>query len=454
MPTALFGLRQENGMKNKKFSLENMSILRKVFTAFFLISILPLMVAGFYFTYKFLPLYVVVILGVNVLLGWVIIFQIFLSVGKVAKKACRNTGIEIPALKSKDEVKVLDKAFDEISVKAKQSFDELKKISRNTEQLNLKVSRKAFLLSTIMQINDLVSKGRGEEDFFALLSGRVKDILGVDSSFILLDRGGGAFIKEASESKEEIIYQPLNKDSGFLRPLIKSRQVLILDANHADRPELKDLAVNVFRVNSLVLSPILSDNKVLGILGIGMKELADFSQGEFLSDLAVLTKYAGLLLEHSRMKAKVSDLDIRDALSGLYNEKFIKDKLEEEIQKSVREHTPCGFILLQVKGIKEYVDKFGILSFEKALKSISHVLSGSLSFSQKAGRLAEDKFGIIVLGESKPQLKNSASRIVSEVKKSLERQKIPLSLLSSEAETPIDGATVRELINKAENSLK
>jgi len=441
-------------MKNKEFSLENMSILRKVFTAFFLISILPLMIAGFYFTYKFLPSYVVVTLGINVLLGWMIVFQVFLSISKVARKACRSTGVEIQSLKSKDEVKVLDKAFDEISVKAKQSFEELKEISQNTEQLNLKVSRKASLLSTVMQINDLIAKGREGKDFFTLLSGRIKEILGVDLSFILLDRGGRAFIKEASESKEEIIYQPLNKDSGFLKPLIKSRRALILDVNHQDSQELRDLAVNVLRVNSLVLSPILIENKVLGILGIGKENPADFSRKEFLNDLDILTKYAGLLLEHSRLKAKVSDLDIRDALSGLYNEKFIRDKLDEEVKKSVQEHTPCGFILLRVEGVKEYIDKSGVLSFEKALKNISRILSGNLSFSQKAGRLAEDKFGIIVLGESKVKLKEFTLRIVSEIKESLERQKIPLSLLSSEAENPIDGVTARELINKAENSLR
>lgn len=441
-------------MENKGFSLENMPILRRVFTAFFLISILPLMIAGFYFTYKFLSTYILIILGINVLLGWAIIFQVFLSVTKVARKAYQSRGVEIPDFKSKDEVKVLDKAFDDISLRAKESFEELKEISRNTEQLNLKVSRKAFLLSTIMQINDLVSKGREEGDLFALLAGRVKNILNTDLSFIFLDRGGDSFIKESAESKEEIVYQPLKKDSGFLRPLIKSRQVLILDVNHSERPELKDLAVNVFRVNSLVLSPILSENKVLGILGIGEKDLVDFSKGEFLNDLDVFTKYASMLLEHSRMKEKVSDLDIRDALSGLYNEKFIKDKLDEEVKKAVQEHTSCGFILLQIKGIKEYIDKFGVLSFEKALKNFSHVLSGNLSFSQKAGRLTEDKFGIIVLGESKVKLKEFTLRIVSAVKESLTRQNIPLGLLSSEAENPIDGVTALELINKAENSLR
>jgi len=434
-------------MTKLRLSLEHLSLKRKILIAFCLISLLPILVIGFYLAYKNLPSYTYLILGVNILLGWWIIVQIFNSISSIIRKTQEKFSLVGEVEPTEDEVKLLDEVFDKMSIKIKKSFQELKEISKSTEKLNEEVSKKVSLLSTILQINDLVSQGTEIKEIFSLVVRRIRDILNPQVSFILLNLEREDFFLEAIESNQKIELGPLSKSESFLKPLLERGEVLIVDKSHRFNKELQEFSTNTLGVDNLILLPIFLRKEVIGILGAG-NSTSDFSfSEEEIETLTVFSKHITFIVEHRKMSEKIKDLEIKDPLTGLYNERFAKERLDEEIKRAIANQRPCGFILIKIKNFKECIERLGVLSLESDLKKIASIIRDNLEIGQKPARLSEDTLGIIAPEKSKAQLERQASMLVSKIKEEASLE--ALNLTFSVAENPIDGVSAEELIKKA-----
>jgi len=436
---------KEETMKKLFLSLEALSLRRRIFVAFSLISLLPLLVIGFYLAYKNLPSYACLILGINILLGWWIVIQILNSITSIIKKTRKNLSLLGEVKPTEDEVKFLDEVFDKMTVKIKKSFQELKEISKTTEKLNEEISKKIALLSAILQINDLVSQDTDMKEVFRLIVRRIKSILNLDLTFVLLDSEGKFFSLEAGESNQNINFETLSKDKSFLKPLIEKGEVILLDRNNSCR-ELENFSKDILGVNNLVLLPIFLKREIMGILGAGVKGLEFSFSEEELDTLKAFSKHITFIIEHQRISERIKDLEIKDPLTGLYNAKFAKERLDEEVKRAIVYQKPCGFILIKIKNFKDYINKTGVLALESVLKKIADIMRDNLEVGQKAVRISEDSLGIIVPEKSKAQLEKQGSELLSKIKQEISER---LDLVLSVAENPIDGASAEELINKA-----
>ncbi|RKY44559.1 MAG: hypothetical protein DRP80_01805 [Candidatus Omnitrophota bacterium] len=433
-------------MKKLFLPLEALSLKRRIFIAFCLISLLPLLVVGFYLAYKNLPSYTYLILGINILLGWWIIVQILNSITSIIKKTQENFSLLGEVKPTEDEVKLLDEIFDKMTVKVRKSFQELREISKTTEKLNEEVSEKIALLSAILQINDLVSQGTDIKEVFRLIVRRIKSILNFDLTFILLDLEKGLFSLEAGEPSQNINFKTLSKDDFFLKPLIEKGEVILLDQNNPRR-ELENFSKDILGVNNLVLLPIFLKREIIGILGAGVKSLEFSFSEEELDTLKTFSKHISFIIEHQRISKRIKDLEINDPLTGLYNAKFAKERLDEEVKRAIVNQRPCGFILIKIKNFRDYIDKIGVLALESVLKKIANIMKDSLEVGQKAVRISEDSLGIIAPEKSKAQLEKQGSELLAKIKQEILAE--GLDLVFSVAENPIDGASAEELISKA-----
>lgn len=440
-------------MKKSLLSLEDLPLKRKIFIAFSLISLIPLLVIGVYVVYKYLPYYTYFILGVNILLGWWIITHIFTSIASILKKTKKNADVIGKVSTEKDEVKILDEIFDKMSSKIKRNFEELREISKSTERLNQEVVKKVSLLSSIMQINDLVSQEIDISEVFKFIAKRIKDVLNLHMCFILLDDGKDNFRLEAVGTTRAVSLEAISKNESFLVPLLQNGQTLVLDQNHPQAEDLKEFAANILKLQSAALIPMFLKENVVGILGIARREVDYIFSEDDLESLNIFSRHISLLMEHKDMSIKIRDLEIKDALTGLYNSRYMEERLDEEIQRAIAYQRPCGFILFKIKDFKKYMDELGVISLEKALRNIAHTIKDNLDISEKAGRTAEDELSIIAPEKSKNQLEKEAADILSKIKYNLSQRGIELDLGCSIAENPIDGVTSSELINKAKESV-
>lgn len=160
--------------------------------------------------------------------------------------------------------------------------------------------------------------------------------------------------------------------------------------------------------------------------------------------------------ELSRLLQKVSKLEIRDPLTGLFNEKYIRQQLDEEIKRALIYQRPCGFIILEVDNFGSFHKSFGDIAVEAVLKKAASLFKDSVSSIDKVARFGDNQFAVVLPEKNKRSCQEAAEYIRKKVESAFkgekdEHQRITIS--AGISENPLDGTSAKELIDKAEEAL-
>ena len=99
-------------------------------------------------------------------------------------------------------------------------------------------------------------------------------------------------------------------------------------------------------------------------------------------------------LQHSLYRSAV-----RDALTGLFNRRYILDRLEQELAWSVRHRRPLSVALLDIDHFKRVNDTWGHPTGDRVLQSVSATLLRLVRREDIVGRLGGEEF-LVVLREA------------------------------------------------------
>jgi len=118
------------------------------------------------------------------------------------------------------------------------------------------------------------------------------------------------------------------------------------------------------------------------------------------------------ILTEKRIRDKLAKLSITDNLTGLFNQRYFHDKLEEEVNRTNRQNHPLSLILLDLDKFKEYNDTYGHLAGDEALaKSGKIILSNIREKVDIAFRYGGDEFAIILVEANKEIVLNTSERL-------------------------------------------
>ena len=97
--------------------------------------------------------------------------------------------------------------------------------------------------------------------------------------------------------------------------------------------------------------------------------------------------------------AKLFDFAARDALTGLYNKRFIINELENYCRIARRSSRAFSIIMIDIDDFKRINDRFGHLSGDEYLKQLAGLFQASLRDQDIAGRIGGEEF-LVVLPET------------------------------------------------------
>ena len=130
-------------------------------------------------------------------------------------------------------------------------------------------------------------------------------------------------------------------------------------------------------------------------------------------------------------------------MTGLYNEKLIKTRLDEEIKRSTIYQRPCGFIEIEIINYDDYRSEHGVIAAEKVLKKTAKVFKSLLRPVDIAGRTGPNKLGAILIESNKRQSQETGESIKNNLTEACGPE---IKLKFSVAASPIHGATAQELM--------
>ena len=92
----------------------------------------------------------------------------------------------------------------------------------------------------------------------------------------------------------------------------------------------------------------------------------------------------------------LSENSARDSLTGLYNRWYVMDKIEAEINRSLRHGAPLSLMMLDIDHFKVVNDTYGHMAGDQVLQSVGKLLRESCRVYDVPGRYGGEEFCILL----------------------------------------------------------
>ena len=230
--------------------------------------------------------------------------------------------------------------------------------------------------------------------------------------------------------------------------VLKHRQpLLVTDADSDFRFTLQKEGVQKKHFESLIICPLMSEGKVLGILRLDSARKNLFTTYE-LSLLDKVASLSALAVHNSLLFQEQEELAIRDGLTGLYLQRYFKERLKGEFQRSLRKNSPMSLLMIDIDDFKQYNDKHGHQTGDEILKKLASFLVEAVRATDMVFRYGGEEFAIML-----PQTLKQGAIEVAKRTINLERQNVSITISIGLASYPEDAADKDDLIAKSDAAL-
>ena len=160
--------------------------------------------------------------------------------------------------------------------------------------------------------------------------------------------------------------------------------------------------------------------------------------------------------EIRQTQERLTHLANMDVLSGLPNRGRVRQLLGEALRAATTGNVPCAILFLDLDGFKPVNDTFGHPKGDAVLQAVAKRLVDEVGSDGHVGRMGGDEFAIVIAdAQSRKQVELLADRIIVAIKEPymIDQTEIRIGVSIGCAFGPIDGATVDDLILKADLAL-
>lgn len=457
-------------IKNRNISITSRPLSNKLRIVFLLMSALPILVSLYLISNYIVPrfgLQTDIIISILTsmfisLAGFFLLREIFSRVASVCAKAKSIASGELnhklDIIEREDEIGDLSDALNQINSRISNNMTELKNYSQRTAEINMEINKRVFVLSNLLQISSLISQGEELEKIFKLTLEKCRLSFNSEITYLMMrEEARGVFVMKAVDGADsDHLYQLMNAeidlhDKVFVK-FADSVQPLILDRENMLSPAFKKIFSERFKLNSTLALPVFLRGRIIGLLGIGSKATDILYKKDDIDIMEVFSKQIAIAVENDILTRRVDKLEVKDALTGLYNEAFIRSRLQEEIKRAIIYQRPCAFIVLELNKFDEFYKKFGSLQAESSLKKTAALIAESVSEVDRVARIDNHAFAIVLPEKNKRQAKGIADDIRKKIETSFGRGSDADKALEIDigvSENPLDGVEANELISRA-----
>jgi len=160
--------------------------------------------------------------------------------------------------------------------------------------------------------------------------------------------------------------------------------------------------------------------------------------------LAAMLQTAAIRFSRAEVEA------ITDGLTGLYNHRYLHERLEEELERARRHETRVSLLFCDCDCFKAYNDAYGHKAGDAALARIARIVESCSRRVDLAARYGGEEFVLVLVDTDTAGALTVAERIRAEVEASSTKAGQPLTVSVGVATCPRDASARDELLDKAD----
>jgi diguanylate cyclase (GGDEF)-like protein len=322
---------------------------------------------------------------------------------------------------------------------------------------------KDLLFSTLAEITSLIIADNDKRLIFRKVLDCCLTVLDVERIYLLEIQGNHIirYSKSKDSDPEGGIRIESLEESHAIRDWMIREDTTSSSFEHGrelafDMPNLADKYLDTGESKGLIMSaPLVAKKSMFGLLVAIHPAVGGLYTADDVKLFTVLANQAAIALENRQLYQKLEKEAITDALTSVYNYRFLMDSLRTEIKRALRFKQIFSFVMLDVDNLKQYNDRLGHLWGSQALKEIASIIVDKCREIDLVSKYGGDEFGILL-----PQTDaRGAEEVTRRVIEAVAEHKFDgdtgglLTCSAGVAMFPRDGGTVRELIASADKAL-
>lgn len=316
-------------------------------------------------------------------------------------------------------------------------YANLKKVIEDLNR-SLKLDTVIHVLSSV--VYSLISNRSGCALFYLVnqqyqklnLAHTLKD----DNNLVILTKEGDIFDQWVMRHSSQLIIEDLKNDFRFDPQALRIQDT---------RPIL-----------SLISSPLISHNSLLGLLRLESKKKGAFNQDD-LRFLSLVSDLGAAAVENSLLFQKEQNLAIHDDLTSLFTKQHFISRLKDEAKRLLRLNQHLSLMMIDIDFFKQYNDKFGHTAGDIVLKKMGQLLQSALKeFNPLLCRFGGEEFLVTLPEADKQKALNIAENLRSRIEQEnvvLRRQITRITVSIGVASLPLDTKDEDDLIQKADKAM-
>ncbi len=456
----------------KSLSLVPRGLRHKLMVAFALMAIIPLLVCGYIALNYIFPVEkglighissVILLAVVIAILGLALARGIVDPIIKLAIEAKviaeGDIGRKI-VVSREDEIGSLESSLNLMTSKLRENMDEIQSYGERLRTINMDINKKVMALSALLQVGNVMATTPELDTVMPLIVDRLAQIADTEKAFLMLtDRKTQELVAKYAHNLGSEAMEKLRTrlGEGLVGKVASIDERLVVDSSTKLTKPIEKFTEE-YKMKNLCLIPVSSRGKIVGLVGLG-SNLTGYTYGkDDLELLNIFVRQVAVAIENEWLFKRTKELAIRDELTGLYNEKYMRESLSGEIKRAIKYQRPCSFVMVNIDDFKSYQQNNSELAGDNVLKKVADILKGSVEEIDKVARTKDDNFAIILPEKNRGE----AKKVVEKMRKHIEEFKFPgaktqplgkLSISAGVSANPVDGITTEDLINKALTAL-
>ena len=212
-------------------------------------------------------------------------------------------------------------------------------------------------------------------------------------------------------TKAEI--KPLQMGEGYPGRAAQENRTFIISLPQRTMDEVLELGFIATPPGEVAYIPLSYRDRVLGVLVLG--SINEYSEDE-ANIFDYLANQISIALDNAMMHQRIQELSITDALTGLYNRRYLNSRLEEEWAMAVRHGNSLSILLFDVDNFKSINDTYGHDKGDEVLKGVASIMKENVRKEDLASRYGGEEFVVVLVDTDTEDAKKFGERMRKRVK--------------------------------------